>query len=117
MQKIKFSYGYPKLWGQTTAELLDVRILNPDKLNEFLLEYDTYYVDDKDWNGDMSWGSDNFYAMNHGYYPLNKKQKYIQLIFLGNYRIPFCTIRRFTEQKYEYYKQQIGKMFVVKINE
>ena len=73
MNKIKFSKKYPKLWEQTTAELLAVKDITIDEnINRDLLEYDTKADD----------GS---------YYEL-KKGKYIQLIFLGNKNIPFCTI-------------------------
>ena len=73
MNTIKFSHEYPKLHGQTSAELLAVRPIKIDAHTpKELLDYDTTYEG--------------------GRYPL-KSGDYIQLIFLGNLRIPFCTIR------------------------
>lgn len=71
MKAIKFSHEYPKLHGQTSAELLAVHPLDAHTPKE-LLDYDTTYEG--------------------GRYPL-RSGEYIQLIFLGNLRIPFCTIR------------------------
>jgi hypothetical protein len=85
MNKIKFSSDYPKLWGQKSAILLNVLLIEK---NEFPLDKDLVEYDTKNCDGT--------------YYPL-PKNKYIQLVFLGNKRIPFCTIRRFTEEKYKYY--------------
>ena len=90
--RIGFSHHYPKLHGQTSAELLAVR---PIKINkdtpQELLEYDTKF--------------------DGGYFPL-RHGNYIQLIFLGNLRIPFCTIRAaYPPSKVEYYQRNIGKMF------
>lgn len=94
MNCIKFSYEYPKLHGQAFAELLAVRPLKVDKHTpkEFL-DYDTTYVGGR-------------YQLRHG--------EYIQLIFLGNLRIPFCTIRSaFPPEKVEYYRQAVGKVFTI----
>ena len=96
--EIKFSKNYPKLWGQTSAKLIAVEDINIDEnTNKDLLEYDTKADD----------GS---------YYEL-KKGKYIQLIFLGNKNIPFCTIRSaYTKQygnKKEYYQSKVGEVFYI----
>lgn len=96
---IKFSKKYPKLWEQTTAELLTVKDITIDEnTNKDLLEYDTK-------------------ALDGSYYEL-KKGKYIQLIFLGNKNIPFCTIRnaygRYGDKK-EYYQSKIGEVFNIVI--
>lgn len=93
MEKIKFSKEYPKLHGQVTAKLIGIEFIKPSDfpLNQDLLDYDTKAID----------GS---------YYPLPKNQ-YLQLIFLGNKKIPFCTIRRFTIEKGIYYRKLIGKEF------
>ena len=95
---IKFSSDYPKLHGQTTAELLAVKPIRIDKdTPKELLEYDTKKVDG------------TYYKLRTG--------DYIQLIFLGNLGIPFCTIRskrnRFAEDKEIYYKQFVGKFFEI----
>ena len=105
---ISFSKKYKKLWGQTKAKLIAVEDINiDDNTSNDLLEYDTKAED----------GS---------YYEL-KKGQYIQLIFLGDKNIPFCTIRdrcgasapflRDYIDKREYYKDKIGKMFNIIIEE
>lgn len=96
MSVIKFSHNYPKLHGQASAELLAVRPIRIDKNTpRELLEYDTKY--------------------DGGYYKLATGD-YIQLIFLGNLRIPFCTIRRaYPPSKVEYYKSKIGEQFEVMV--
>lgn len=91
---IKFSHSYPKLWGQKRAELIAVRRLHTIQRNDALLTYDTTWDD----NGDI------------GTYPLPEGDL-IQLIFLGDKRIPFCTLRRFTTQKWSYYQDQVGQYF------
>ncbi len=95
---IKFSSDYPKLHGQTTAELLAVKPIRIDKdTPKELLEYDTMKADG------------TYYKLRTG--------DYIQLIFLGNLGIPFCTIRskrnRFAQDKEAYYKQFVGKFFEI----
>ena len=108
INQIKFSKIYPELWGQTTAELLAVKDITIDEnTNKDLIEYDTKSAD----------GS---------YYEL-KKGKYIQLVFLGNKNIPFCTIRskygasgqflRDMVDKTSYYKSKIGETFNIVILE
>lgn len=94
MNVIKFSHDYPKLHGQTSAELLAVRQLKIDAHTpKELLDYDTTY--------------------DGGRYPL-RSGEYIQLIFLGNLRIPFCTIRSaYPPSKVAYYRQSVGKMFTI----
>ena len=101
MNKIKFSKRYPKLWGQNQAKLIAVEDINIDEnTNKDLLEYDTK-------------------ALDGSYYEL-KKGKYIQLIFLGNKNIPFCTIRssygRMGNKK-EYYQSKIGELFQIVVLE
>ena len=98
MKTIKFSHEYPKLHGQTSAELLAVR---PIKIGantpKELLEYDT--------------------AHERGRYPL-KSGDHIQLIFLGNLRIPFCTIRSaYPASKVWYYYNSIGETFKIETPE
>lgn len=94
--KIDFSGDYPKLHGQTTAELLAVLPIRIDKdTPQELLEYDTKKSDG------------TYYKLRTG--------DYIQLVFMGNLRIPFCTIRtkrnQYAEDKEAYYKKHIGETF------
>ena len=105
MPNIKFAHQYPKLHGQTSAELLAVRELNfPQDRNADLVEYDTTYPSPR--------GVD--------YYPL-PDGPYLQLIFVGNKHIPFCTIRSkwggFRKNKQEYYQSCIGKTFQIIVKE
>lgn len=97
MAKIKFSSDYPKLWGQKKAILFATKLVDGNKLHPDLIEYDT-----KNTNGK--------------YYPLPKTML-IQLIFLGNKDIPFCTLRRYTHSKYKYYHDLIGQEFDIIIGD
>ena len=98
MNSIRFSHYYPKLHGQTSAELLAVRPLKIDAHTPpELLEYDTTYES--------------------GRYPL-RSGEYLQLIFLGNLRIPFCTIRSaYPPSKVRYYRNAIGQQFKIETPE
>ena len=95
---IKFSHHYQKLHGQTSATLLAVFPLriNNDTPKE-LLEYDTKF--------------------DGGYFTLETGE-YIQLVFIGNLRIPFCTIRSaFSKEKVMYYTAAIGERFNIEFVE
>lgn len=98
MMSIKFSHDYPKLWGQHEAKLLLVRTLYAELLTKELVHYDTYYGKSE-------------------HYPLPEKGLVLQLIFLGDKGIPFCTIRRHTKEKESYYKVHEGLTFQIKIEE
>lgn len=93
MPKITFSHNYPKLWKQTQAELIRVSATMRECLDDELIEYDTLTSDG-------------------GYYKL-PDGCLIHLTFLGNYMIPFSTIRPFTEEKLRYYTKNKGKLFSV----
>lgn len=106
---IRFSHDYPKLHGQTTAKLLAVRPIRID-LNtpDELLEYDTTYYE-KPFKDETS-----LYAEKRRF-PLPTGD-YIQLVFIGNLHIPFCTIRKaWPPQKVEYYKAAIGYDFAIHV--
>ena len=99
MDRINFSMDYAKLHGQRNAELIAVRRIRIDKdTPEQLIEYDTVSSDGK-----------NHYKLNNG--------NHLQLVFLGNYGIPFCTIRSDKpaisgqKAKYDYYAEKIGNSF------
>ena len=96
MAKIKFSKDYVKLWGQDKGTLINLSILHAEDLPEDLIEYDTKGKD----------GS---------YYPLPKKGRLLQLTFIGNKGIPFCTLRRYTPEKQLYYAKLVGKVLEVKV--
>ena len=99
MPTIRFSSYYVKLWRQHSAELLMVKPIMIDrKTNSELLEYDTKTIDG-------------------GYYHL-KPGKYIQLVFLGDKGIPFCTIRAaWPPGKVRYYRSRIGQQFGIEVCE
>ena len=103
MKTIRFSHNYPKLHGQTTAELLAVKPIRIDGNTPMaLIDYDTTYHDE---NG----------YVRHYYLA---KGDYIQLIFLGNLRVPFCTIRKaWPRSKVDYYTAAIGEMFAIEVME
>lgn len=42
---IRFSHNYPKLWGQKTATLIDVRTIEKENLSRGLREYDAKISD------------------------------------------------------------------------
>ncbi len=97
MNKIKFGHNYPKSCKQTKARLIEVNYLT--KINNDLKEYDTLWDD----NGDI------------GYYELPPGLK-LQLVFIGNKDIPFCTIRKQTPKKETYYRNLIGEWFEVVVD-
>ena len=98
MHKLTFSHDYPKLWGQKTARLIAIQPMTVQGgLNPTLKEYDTKTVDGE-------------------YYPLSDGE-YLHLIFVGEFGIPFCTIRRQTLQKVMYYHSKIGEWFDIEIRE
>ena len=95
MPAIKFSHEYGKIWKQRTATLIFVDVIDAADFNEDLLEYDTRY-------GDC-------------YYKLPKEGKFLQLFFIGDKKIPFCTIRSFNPEKHKYYKSLISHIFDVEV--
>jgi len=96
MNTIQFSHEYPKLWGQTECNLIHVRYLPRDQITPELTEYDTRWHDEGQ----------------SGYYQLPETDV-IQLIFIGNKGIPFCTLRRFTKQKLDYYTEKKYQIFQI----
>lgn len=101
MKTISFSHHYPKLHGQVQAKLLAVIPLPGREISEPLLEYDTTFADE---NGET------------GRFSLKKSGNYIQLIFIGDFRIPFCMIRSaYPPEKVAYYTRSIGEVFSIRI--
>lgn len=94
MLEIKFRKNYPKLWNQTSAILIDINFRNRKFLHKDFIEYDTKSDDG------------TYYNLSSG--------MLIQLVFIGNKGIPFCTIRRWTPGKANYYAEQLGKDFEIK---
>lgn len=97
MNMIIFDSKYPKLHNQVVAELVAAKsiTINKDKHKE-LLEYDTKRPDG------------TYYNIEEG--------EYIQLIFVGDKHIPFCTLRKANSNyKLNYYKKLIGKVLKIVI--
>ena len=89
---IYFSGDYLKLHGQWSGKLVAVENIRIDENTpKELIDYDTTMTD----------GSK--YHLSHG--------EYLQLIFIGNLGIPFCTIRRNTYENVSKYISNIGKRF------
>ena len=109
MKTIRFSHYYPKLHGQTTAELLAVKPIRIDRNTpDELLEYDTTFYDKPFKDATSLYAEKQRFPLPSG--------EYIQLIFLGNLRIPFCTIRKaYPPSKVEYYTASIGETFIVEV--
>lgn len=91
MVEIKFSHEYPKLWGQKTAVLLNIKIIDSNSITPDLKEYDTKFNENE-------------------HYPL-PEGRLIHLTFLGDKNIPFSSIRSFYPQKFDYYSKSVGKQF------
>ena len=106
---IKFSEIYEKMpfytdSPPTQAVLLEVFKVNSEDLHKRFIEYDTIYFDKKEnnWN----------------YYKLPKGEVLVLLLkseFDGSVDL-WTTIRRFTPQKYKYYKEARGETFNIEIN-
>ena len=56
MNKIKFSHTYPKLWNQTSGDLICVRLIEREGVGQALINYDTLYDD----NGDIEYYEQDF---------------------------------------------------------
>ena len=90
---ISFSHRYPKLHGQESARLLSIELRDRCELSDVFVEYDTVF--------------------DGGHYPL-PAGRYMVMVFLGNELIPFTTVRRWTEEKFRYYKSGIGSFFNIR---
>jgi hypothetical protein len=103
--QIKFSHRYPKLHGQKSAQLLSVKLCDRSELSEKFIEYDTVY------EVEPAIGVCSESVIGH--YPL-PNGRYMVLLFQGDERIPFTTVRRYTDEKFRYYNSSLGKIFDIK---
>lgn len=94
---INFSFEYTKLYYQETALLVAVYKTTKQRLSKLFLSYDTCYHADN---------AVKFYDL--------PETELIFLIFLGDQNIPFTTVRRYTDKKWNYYKSSIGQIFELK---
>lgn len=97
--EIKFDKNFIKLHNQTSAQLIDVKMVDLSEMNDNdfneLIEYDCKADD----------GS---------YYSLNRNGHYTLLIFLGNKNIVFQTLRK--KESYMKYHTMKGIVFDIKVN-
>lgn len=98
MNNIKFSSDYPKLWSQGSGRLVYVNMIDAEDVSNNLIEYDTRKID----------GS---------YYLLPSTGSLLYLLFIGCDGIPFCTLRRHTQDKEKYYRGLIGKEVKLEVND
>ena len=112
MPKIRFSHNYwklkafspffPKYTMPSHATLLEVFKTKTEELHKMFVNYDTVYYDEKS----KKWK----------HYKLPKGEVIVLLfksVMPGNFL--FTTIRRYTPQKYGYYKRMRGKDFEIVI--
>ena len=106
-----------KLMNRTDTKF----VTNLDKLHQLLeMAQADYFVQDIDGGRNLEYDTtywdevtDGGYV--NGNYPLLTGD-YIQLIFLGNLRIPFCTIRRaYPPSEIDYYEHSVGELFNVEV--
>lgn len=98
--KIKFSHQYKKFEDIITQSVRRVKLLQVIKVNYSDLSRD--FID---------------YDISHktGFYPLPKTDL-ILLLFLGiTNKHLFPTLRRYTPQKFDYYRKAEGRIFEVKV--
>ena len=103
LNKLKFSHDYeklPKYWEDTIALLLGVaRIADMDSLKlciPQLIKTDTMFRGEE------------------GHYSLDFKEGIILSFFHLNSNTLFTTIRRYTPEKFKYYKLNTGEIFEMK---
>jgi len=110
MLKIKFSEEYSKMLNNRQGEaprraiLLETFIAETEQLHPRFVEYDTSYFDKKE--------------NNRAYYKL-PKGKVIVLLLRTEFAdevMMWTTIRRYTPQKFEYYKKNRMEEFEIVIN-
>ena len=93
---IQFSHEYVKLYHQEHGILIAMFKTTKSKLSDMLLAYDTVYVED---------GVKKYFDIPSG--------ELIYLLFLGDFNIPFSTIRRYTPKKYKYYEACLRQKFIL----
>lgn len=103
MEEIKFSNYYFKfperIQWDPKAKLIQALKIHYNDLSKNMIEYDTVYSK----NGEVF-----FYNL--------PRTDLILLIFAQPTKI-FTTIRRYTPNKWEYYKKNVGQMFKIVIQE
>lgn len=109
MHQIKFSHTYLKMSyvginGNSKAELLQALAVDDKDLSDAFIRYDTEFADIPSISGKIT-------GYQRGCYEL-PKGKLILLIFKNSHGI-FTTIRRWTPEKWKYYKGNEGSEFEV----
>ena len=101
MKEIKFSHVYQKFIGidyKEGVKLIEVVPTSYHYLSPHFIEYDTRYENPED-------NAPRYYDL--------PKDKLIILIFQDTKGSIFTTIRRYTNEKFSYYKGCIGEVFNV----
>jgi hypothetical protein len=100
MHTIKFSYPFPKLFGEDNRPIQVARLLQ------------VIDIDLSDLTAEM-----RAYDTANGAYTLPAKGAYLMLIFQkpGSIHL-FITLRRSTPEKRDYYTRLVGERFTVQIN-
>lgn len=100
-KKISFDENYPKLHNQTVAKLLltvtnvSGQLLKRGTL-KYVTEFDTLRSDGR-------------------HYHIDEKKEYMILLFLGNKRILFTSIRAQNNENTEKYCNSVGECFSISI--
>lgn len=93
---IEFSHEFTKLMYQQAAVLIAMYKTQKSKLSPTFLSYDTEYFEK---------GIRKYYHI--------EQEELIFLIFLGEFNIPFTTIRSYTPKKFDYYKSALREKFIL----
>lgn len=101
---IGFCHNYQKLHGQTRATLLRVFSIRSEQLCPSFIEYDTRYIVDPG-IGVCSEDIVKYFQIPPG--------ECIVLVFLGEKNIPFTTVRKYTERKFNLFNALVGRDFDV----
>jgi hypothetical protein len=96
LNEIRFGSDYPKLWGQKKAKLVYVSVFATERIEKELIEYDTKKSDGT-------------------YYQLPNIEFFLHLVLIGEKGIPFCTLRKFTQENYDDYRSSIEKWFNIQV--
>lgn len=100
MSTIRFSHVYRKMpsnisGNNRTTKLLEVLLTTKENLSQDFIQYDTVTIHDD-------------------HYPLPSGRLIVLLLITDNQL--WTTIRRFTQDKYEYYRNLRGQMVNIEIN-
>lgn len=96
-RRIGFSHDYPKLYGQTKAKLLEVKLIDRDEIHFAAINYDTVWFDD---------------ALGAHYFELDPGMQ-MRLTLIGDKGVPFTTYRSYTQANAGKYANAVGEEFEI----